>query len=317
LTWSAKQYLVFEDERTRPVRDLLAALPAIDARAAVDIGCGPGNSTELLAARFPNATVSGLDNSADMIVAARKRLPAVRCEVVDIESWVSADAGRAAPFDVILANAVLQWIPGHAELFPALIAKLAPGGCLAVQMPDNLAEPAQRLMREIAADGPWSRKLAAAAETRASIEGADWYYKLLRPSCAKVDVWRTTYYHPLSGGENAIVEWFKGSGLRPFLEPLDDGERAAYLSRYTAAVNHAYPPLPDGTALLPFPRLFVVAIRQGDMAARSAAGQARACGASHTIELPPPARRPIESRPPMALERKRMVRIPRPVPRAS
>jgi trans-aconitate 2-methyltransferase len=285
LTWSAKKYLVFEDERTRPVRDLLAALPAIDARAVVDIGCGPGNSTELLAARFPNAAVSGLDNSADMIAAARKRLPAVRFEQVDIESWVSAAAARtAASFDVILANAVLHWIPGHAELFPALVAKLAPGGGLAVQMPDNLAEPAQRLMREIAAEGPWSRKLAAAAETRASIEAADWYYKLLRQSCAKVDVWRTTYYHPLSGGENAIVEWFKGSGLRPFLEPLDDGERAAYLSRYTAAVNHAYPPLPDGTVLLPFPRLFVVAIRQGasrgrdsakDAAARSAAGQAR------------------------------------------
>jgi trans-aconitate 2-methyltransferase len=262
LTWSAKQYLVFEDERTRPVRDLLAALPAIDVRTAVDIGCGPGNSTELLAARFPTATLSGLDNSADMIVAARKRMPAVRLEVADIESWISIGAGRAAaPFDVILANAVLHWIPGHAELFPALVARLAPGGGLAVQMPDNLAEPAQRLMREIAADGPWSHKLAAAAETRAAIEPAEWYYKLLRPGCAKVDVWRTTYYHPLSGDENAIVEWFKGSGLRPFLEPLDDGERAAYLSRYSAAVNQAYPPLSDGTVLLPFPRLFVVAIR--------------------------------------------------------
>jgi len=139
VTWSAEQYVTFENERTRPVRDLLAALPAVDARVVVDIGCGPGNSTELLAARFPNASVSGLDSSADMIVAARKRLPRVRFEVADIQAWVSRDAERGhRPMDVILANAVLQWVPAHAALFPRLVAKLAPGGRLAVQMPDNL-----------------------------------------------------------------------------------------------------------------------------------------------------------------------------------
>ena len=276
MTWSAKQYLAFEDERTRPVRDLLGALPAVDARVAVDIGCGPGNSTELLAVRFPGAAISGLDSSADMIAQARKRLPRIPFDVVDIEGWIRLDAVRGAgpgvcgagpaaralgPVDVILANAVLQWVPDHAALFPALAARLAPDGILAVQMPDNLDEPAQRLMRVLAADGPWSHKLAAAARTRVPIEGADWYYKLLRSSCAKVDVWRTTYYHPLAGGENAIVEWFKGSGLRPFLEPLDPAERAAYLTRYAAAVRSAYPALADGTVLLPFPRLFIVAVR--------------------------------------------------------
>jgi len=276
VTWSAKQYLAFEDERTRPVRDLLGALPAVDARVAVDIGCGPGNSTELLAVRFPGAAISGLDSSADMIAQARKRLPRIPFDVVDIEGWIRLDAVRGAgpgvcgagpaaralgPVDVILANAVLQWVPDHAALFPALAARLAPDGILAVQMPDNLDEPAQRLMRVLAADGPWSHKLAAAARTRVPIEGADWYYKLLRSSCAKVDVWRTTYYHPLAGGENAIVEWFKGSGLRPFLEPLDPAERAAYLTRYAAAVRSAYPALADGTVLLPFPRLFIVAVR--------------------------------------------------------
>jgi trans-aconitate 2-methyltransferase len=276
VTWSAKQYLGFEDERTRPVRDLLGALPAVEARVAVDIGCGPGNSTELLAARFPDAAISGLDSSADMIAAARKRLPQIPFDVVDIEAWIRLDTARAAgpavrppapaarapgSVDVILANAVLQWVPDHAALFPALAARLAPGGILAAQMPDNLDEPAQRLMRELAADGPWSGKLTAAARTRVPIGGADWYYKLLRSSCAKVDVWRTTYYHPLAGGENAIVEWFKGSGLRPFLEPLDSAERAAYLTRYTAAIMGAYPALGDGTVLLPFPRLFIVAVR--------------------------------------------------------
>jgi len=119
-------------------------------------------------------------------------------------------------------------------------------------------------MRELASVAPWRDKLAAAAGTRVSIEGAEWYYELLRSSCTQVDLWRTTYYHPLrplAGGGNAVVEWFKGSGLRPFLEPLDDGERAAYLMRYSAAVNSAYPSLSDGTVLLPFPRLFIVAVR--------------------------------------------------------
>jgi trans-aconitate 2-methyltransferase len=261
VTWSAAQYLAFEDERTRPVRDLLAALPAVDARVAVDIGCGPGNSTELLAARFPKAAVRGIDSSADMIMAARKRLPLLRFEVTGIEAWIKIGAGRGSEPDVILANAVLQWVPDHAALFPSLLAKLAPAGSLAVQMPDTLNEPAHRLMRELAADGPWRHKLAGAAQARDLIAGADWYYHLLRAHCGKVDIWRTTYYHPLAGGEHAVVEWFKGSGLRPFLEPLDPSEREAYLMRYTAAIKSVYPPRPDGAVLLPFPRMFIIAIR--------------------------------------------------------
>ncbi|MGO9039417.1 MAG: trans-aconitate 2-methyltransferase [Steroidobacteraceae bacterium] len=261
MSWSAAQYLAFEDERTRPVRDLLAALPAGDARVALDVGCGPGNSTELLAARFPTAAVSGFDSSADMISAARKRLPELRFEVADIEAWIKIPAGRGPQPDVILANAVLQWVPDHAAAFPSLAAKLAPAGRLAVQMPDNLDEPAHRLMRELAGDGPWRDKLAGAARARAPIAGADWYYHLLSDHCTKVDVWRTTYHHPLSGGAHAVVEWFKGSGLRPFLEPLDPAEREAYLMRYTGAVESAYPPRPDGAVLLPFPRLFIVATR--------------------------------------------------------
>jgi trans-aconitate 2-methyltransferase len=256
MSWSAKQYVTFEDERTRPVRDLLSALPDIEARSIIDLGCGPGNSTELLAARFPNAAVSGFDSSSDMIAAARRRLPQVRLAIAEIETW--NDPG---PFDVILANAVLQWVPDHARLLPALVARLASGGGLAVQMPDNLDSPAHRLMREIAAAGPWAQTLAAAAAARTPIGDANWYYDVLRPHCRKVDVWRTTYHHPLSGGAAAIVEWFKGSGLRPFLEPLDSGARAAYLERYTAAVALAYPALSDGSVLLPFPRLFMVAIR--------------------------------------------------------
>ena len=256
MSWSAKQYVAFEDERIRPVRDLLAALPPIEARAVVDLGCGPGNSTEALAAVFPDAAVFGLDSSPDMIAAARRRLPRAQSSVGSIEGWT--DGG---PFDVILANAVLQWVPNHRTLLPELVAKLTTGGALAIQMPDNLEVPAHQLMREVAADGPWTPALAAASAARTPIGDANWYYELLRPSSAGVDVWRTTYYHALRGGPGAIVEWFKGSGLRPFLEPLDPGSRAAFLERYTAAVARAYPPQPDGSVLLPFPRLFMVAIR--------------------------------------------------------
>ena len=185
--WSAKQYLQFEEERTRPARDLLAAVTIPGARHAVDLGCGPGNSTELL-------------------------------------------------------------------------AKLSRGGCLAIQMPDNLDEPAQRAMREVAAGGPWRSKLKGVERARESVESAGWYYELLHPACSRVDVWRTTYHHALKGAA-AIVDWFKGSGLLPFLAPLDGAERADYLARYTEAIEAAYPPLRDGTVLLPFPRLFVVAVR--------------------------------------------------------
>jgi trans-aconitate 2-methyltransferase len=256
VSWSAKQYTAFEDERTRPVRDLVSAIPAIEARLVIDLGCGPGNSTEVLAARFPKASILGLDSSPDMIAAARLRLPNAQFSVGSIEAWT--DSG---PFDVILANAVLQWIPNHRTLLPELVARLATGGGIAIQMPDNLGDPAHQLMREVAAEGPWAETLEAAAAARPPLGEAGWYYELLRPLCAKVDVWRTTYYHPLPGGPGAIVEWFKGSGLRPFLEPLDSGKRAAYLERYAAAVARAYPPLADGSVLLPFPRLFMVAIR--------------------------------------------------------
>jgi trans-aconitate 2-methyltransferase len=254
--WSARQYTTFEDERTRPVRDLLAAVPPIAARRVVDLGCGPGNSTEVLAARFPGALVRAIDSSPDMIEAARKRLPQIEFAVADATQW-RADL----PVDVILANALFQWLGDHERLFPALVAQLASGGALAIQMPDNLQSPAHRLMREVAAEPPWRTPLAAAAQSREPLADAEGYYRMLKPHCSRVDVWSTTYHHPLAGGAPAIVEWFKGSGLRPFLEPLDAAARAAYLERYTARVAAAYPALADGSVLLPFPRLFLVAVR--------------------------------------------------------
>jgi trans-aconitate 2-methyltransferase len=138
---------------------------------------------------------------------------------------------------------------------------VATGGSLAVQVPDNLEEPAHVLMRQVAAAGSWKDKLATAAGARAERRDAEWYYGVLRPHAARVDVWRTTYYHVLTGGTDAVLEWFKGSGLRPFLAPLDPVETSAFLAEYRAALVEAYRPLPDGTVLLPFPRLFMVATR--------------------------------------------------------
>jgi trans-aconitate 2-methyltransferase len=256
MNWSASLYTKFEDERSRPVRDLLANIPTARVETAADIGCGPGNSTELLQARFPDAHIVGMDSSPEMIEAARKRLPAIRFAVADIATW--QDPG---PFDVILGNAVLQWLPDHASLLPRLIGKLAPGGSLALQMPDNLDEPAHQLIRETAADPRWAETVALPAKARLTRQRAEWYYGVLRDAGARVDIWRTTYYHVLAGGPAAVVEWFRGAALRPFLALLDEEEQAAFLARYQAGIEKAYPALADGTVLLPFPRLFMIATR--------------------------------------------------------
>ena len=253
--WSATQYSKFEKERNRPITDLLAHIPTLNVRKAVDIGCGPGNSTELLQAAYSAANVSGMDSSADMIEAARKRMPGSEFEIADISNWQGS-----APYDIILANASLQWVPDHQTLFTSLIAKLAEGGTLAVQMPDNFEEPAHRLMRETAANGMRAGKLADASK-RIAREDAAWYFEKLRRKVGTLDIWRTTYFHQLSGGSEAIVEWFKGTGLRPYLDALNPDEKAAYLQQYTQAIAEAYPAAPDGTVLLPFPRLFIVATR--------------------------------------------------------
>jgi len=254
MSWSAKQYSMFEQQRTRPVRDLVAAIPTQHVKTAIDLGCGPGNSTEVLAERFGDALITGLDSSEDMLGDARQRLPNIEFELADIGLWKPANT-----YDVILANASLQWVPDHAELYPRLVSLLNPGGSLAVQTPDNLEEPAHRLAREIAASGPWASKIASVKHP--DRHPAAYYFELLQPFCAEVDVWRTTYHHPLAGGHGAVVEWFKGSALRPYLQKLDESEQKAFLGAYLEAISRAYPALADGSVLLPFPRLFIVATR--------------------------------------------------------
>ncbi len=256
MTWSSEQYLKFEDERTRPARDLLQAVPTVRVATAADLGCGPGNSTELLAEHYPEASIVGIDNSAAMIRAAKKRLPYVKFRLGSLEDW-----NEPGPWDLLFANAVFQWIGNHERLICRLTERLAPGGSLAIQMPDNLDEPSHAAMRTVAACAPFAGKLSKAAKARAVLPGPEWYYGLLKPLVSRADIWRTTYYHLLPGGVDAIVEWVKGTGLIPFLKPLTEDEQAAYLAAYRDELAKSYAPFAGGDVILPYPRFFIVATR--------------------------------------------------------
>src|SRR5262245_21764487 len=253
--WSARQYLKFEDERTRPPRDLLAQVPLDHPRRVVDAGCGPGNSTELLIERFPEADVIGIDSSPDMLRQARERLP--RCTFVagDLATWTPPP-----DTDLVFGNAVFQWVPDHPGVLARLLQDLPRGGVLAVQMPDNTHEPALALMQKVATSGPWAGALAQAGAARNDLPCPEDYYDLLRPLCGGIDIWHTHYQHIIQD-HAGVVEWFKGSALRPFLAPLDAAMRAAFTARYTDEIARAYPSRADGAVMLKFPRLFMVAVR--------------------------------------------------------
>jgi trans-aconitate 2-methyltransferase len=251
--WSPSTYLKFEDERTRPARDLLAEVRLDAPGRVIDMGCGPGNSTELLVERFAGAEVIGLDNSPNMLAKARERLPKVRFEVADASTWVPDERTS-----LVFANAIYQWIPGHIDALQNVVDALPEGGVLAVQMPDNVGEPSHQLMRQIAADGPWADILQDAA--RDPLPPVRTYYDALKPHAARLDIWHTAYNHVLADAD-AIVEWVSATGLRPFVDPLSPEHRAEFLSRYKAAIAKAYPSVVDGKVLLRFPRLFMIAVR--------------------------------------------------------
>jgi trans-aconitate 2-methyltransferase len=253
--WRADAYRRFEAERTRPAADLLARVPPHARKRIVDLGCGPGNSTALLADRHPQAAIVGLDSSPNMLAAARQRLPHVDFRQGDIAEWSDPSV------DLVFANAALQWVPEHMSVMRRLAAELPARGCMAVQMPDNEDEPSHALMREIAATSRFRDKLADAAAARQPIGAFAAYDDALSASCDEIDIWRTTYVHRLAGPD-AIVAWLESTGLRPFLNPLDADERADFLALYRAGVARAYPARAGGGALLPFPRLFIVATRR-------------------------------------------------------
>jgi trans-aconitate 2-methyltransferase len=252
-SWSPSLYLQFGDERTRPARDLLAQVPLPSARLIVDVGCGPGNSTRLLADRFRDARVIGLDSSAAMLAEARSALPHLEFIQADASAWLPDP-----DTDLVFANAIYQWIPDHLVRLPRLVDALRPGAVLAVQMPDNLSEPTHRLMQDVARNPRWMDRLVDAA--RAPLPPARVYYDALKRVARHVDIWHIVYNHVLAGAD-AIVDWVRGTGLRPFLDPLTLEERSEFLSAYRQLIADAYPPTVDGHVLLRFPRLFILAVR--------------------------------------------------------
>ncbi|SOD29653.1 trans-aconitate 2-methyltransferase [Variovorax sp. YR752] len=256
LDWNPALYRRYEDERTRPAQELLARVPLTEAARVVDLGCGPGNSTELLVNRFPKAQVLGTDNSEAMLVSARERLPQARFELSDIAAW--APQSQEETPDLIYANASLQWVPDHEKLIPRLFDALAPGGVLAVQMPDNRQEPTHRLMRAVAAEAPWAERIGDADKLRTLLLDLGGYYDLLAPRAVHVDVWHTIYQHRMADAAS-IVEWVRGTGLKPFVDRLPPDLQASYLAEYERRVNEAYPARTDGKRLLAFPRMFIVA----------------------------------------------------------
>ncbi|HVR64607.1 MAG TPA: trans-aconitate 2-methyltransferase [Polyangia bacterium] len=254
MAWNPEQYLKFGQPRLRPALDLLARVPLDAPRAVCDLGCGAGNVTRLLAERWPAAAVTGVDDSPDMLAHAARALPSARWVRANIADWEPAEA-----CELIFSNAALQWLPAHEALFPRLLAQLAPGGVLAVQMPRNFAAPSHTAVAETIAAGPWRAALEPLIRAQPVATPAA-YHDWLAPSTASVDIWESEYLHVLTGAD-PVKEWTKGTYLRPFLDALpDDGARAAFEAAYAARVAAAYPARPDGTTLFPFRRLFIVAV---------------------------------------------------------
>jgi trans-aconitate 2-methyltransferase len=253
--WDADVYLRFANERTQPSIDLIQRIQLSDPRRIIDLGCGPGNSTQALRDRWPAASIAGLDNSPDMIDKAKATYPP--------GTWILADAGSwkaEQPYDLVFSNALLHWLPNHSELCRHLLRQVAEGGALAAQLPAHYDSPLHREILAVSKDPAWDARMEA-ARTAITREPPSLYYDALQSVASRLDLWETIYYHVVAGPE-AVLEWFRGTGLRPFLEALSsDEERARFeqmlLDRYAAT----YPRRPSGKVLFPFRRLFFVAYR--------------------------------------------------------
>ncbi len=257
-SWDSQQYLRFAQERTQPSIDLTARI-AIDPPARiVDLGCGPGNSTAVVAQRWPSSAVTGVDTSAAMLATARKDFPTREWIQHDITAWAAATPPGSWP--LVFSNAAFQWVPDHSTLLPRLFDAVAPGGALAFQVPHTLEMPHHRLIHEVANSATWrSRFLQPPVSWHA--ESAGFYYDALASRAARLDLWFTDYIHVLDGPAG-IVEWYRGTGLRPYLDLLPDAAaRETYLRDYLTALTPLYPRQADGRVLMPFRRLFVIAYR--------------------------------------------------------
>ena len=249
--WDPDRYLVYADERGRPFVDLLARVDAQDPARVVDLGCGPGNLTTLLAQRWPSADVLGVDSSAEMVARAAD-VAGIRVVQGDVRTW-----RPDAPVDVLFSNATYQWVPGHLELLPALVEHVAPGGWFAFQVPGNHDEPSHVLLHELATDPRFAAYTDGVARPHSHDPAV--YADALRDLGLTVDAWETTYLHLLTG-EDPVFTWISGTGARPTLQALPDDLRPVFVAEYKALLREAYPPGPHGTTL-PFRRIFVSASR--------------------------------------------------------
>ncbi|MBB4682600.1 trans-aconitate 2-methyltransferase [Amycolatopsis jiangsuensis] len=254
--WDPAKYLDYADLRARPFFDLVGRIPAVSPRRVTDLGCGPGNLTVDLARRWPDAVLEAVDSSPEMVAAARER--GVTAEVADVRSWEPRP-----DTDVVVSNAVLQWVPGHDELLRRWVTQLPPGAHLAVQVPGNFGAPSHRIVRDLAASPSWRSKLGSAnlrAEDAVATPRA--YADLLADAGCAVDAWETTYTQPLTG-PRAVLEWITGTALRPVRAALPDAEWAAFREELAPLLDEAYPTRPDGTTWFEFRRIFFVARTPG------------------------------------------------------
>jgi trans-aconitate 2-methyltransferase len=252
--WDPQQYGRYADERSRSFFELLARIGVTQPRTVVDLGCGPGPLTAALAERWPDARVVGVDSSADMMEAAAAYAVPGRVEFIhaDVAGWRPEGS-----VDVVIANAVLQWVRGHLELVPGFASWLAVGGAFAFQVPDNFTEPSHTLLLQLRTSSRWREQLGEGADRTAGVERPETYLAALQQAGLDADVWQTTYLHVLHG-DDPVLEWVKGSALRPVLSILDEADRAEFLADYAAALRAAYPPTSAGTTVFPFRRTFAV-----------------------------------------------------------
>jgi trans-aconitate 2-methyltransferase len=246
--WDPAKYLTFADHRSRPFHELVARIPASSPRRVVDLGCGPGNLTSTLASRWPDAVLEAFDSSPEMVEAARAR--GLDAHVADAVSWLPAP-----DTDVIVTNAVLQWIPNHPDLLRRWVSALPSGAWLAMQVPGNFAGPSHQLVRDLVASN-WQDALGDVVRDKNPVLDPAGYAAVL-DGCA-VDAWETTYLQRLEGSD-AVLEWITGTFLRPVRAALPDDDWASFRAELAPLLRQAYPQLPDGTTWFPFRRVFAVA----------------------------------------------------------
>ena len=252
MAWDPAQYLKFAGPRLRPAIDLLQRIDAESPATVYDLGAGAGNVTRLIAARWPAARIVGIDGSAEMLAKAAAENPQIKWQQADLAIWQPEQLA-----DVIYSNAALHWLDDHDKLFPSLFAGLAPKGVLAVQIPRNFGAPSHTLITETARSGPWRQRLEPLLRPSPVAE-PEFYYDLLAPLAASLDIWETEYLQVLDG-ENPVKEWTKGTWLTPLLAALDEPERSAFETAYGERVAAVYPPQGDGKTLFPFRRMFLIA----------------------------------------------------------